>query len=81
MWKITTKENYQSIYLKNKKKLIVHSSYTDIEGTLFGGKPEFMTEWGFENSDEPLLKSVQTKKDKHQVEWDVEFFIFKTKLD
>lgn len=35
-----------------------------------------MTEWGFEKSETPLLKIVQTKENEEQKDWDVEFFIY-----
>ena len=79
MWIETSREVYAVIWARHQKDLAPFSSYTDStgDGTHFSnGKPEIMTEWGFRNSESPLIKIVQTKKDKDQKEWDSEFFIY-----
>ena len=79
MWIKTSNEVYAVIFAKHRKQLKPHSSFTDREGDGYewsSGKPEVMTEWGFENAENPLLKIVQTKQSKEQKDWDVEFFIY-----
>ena len=79
MWIETSNEVYAVIFVKHRKQLKPHSSFTDSEGDGYEwstGKPEIMTEWGFEKSENPLLKIVQTKQNKEQKDWDVEFFIY-----
>ena len=78
MWIETTNEVYAVIFATHRKQLKVHASFTDSDGDGWGfssGRPEVMTEWGFENSDKPLLKIIQTKENKEQKKWDVQFFI------
>ena len=79
MWIETSNEVYAVIFAKHRKQLKPHSSFTDITGNGYhfsSGKPEIMTEWGFEKSETPLLKIVQTKENEEQKDWDVEFFIY-----
>lgn len=75
MWIETSNEVYAVIFAKHRKQLKPHASFTDMDGSEFG-PPEVLTEWGFENSETPLLKIVQTRENKEQKEWDVQFFIF-----
>ena len=79
MWKETSNEVYAVIFAKHRKDLKPHSSFTDMTGTGYefsSGRPEVVTEWGFENAENPLLKIRQTKEEESQKEWDVEFFIY-----
>lgn len=78
MWIETSNEVYAVIFAKHKKELAPHSSYTDIDGVqeLSFGRPAIITEWGFRNSENPLLKIVQTKESQSQQEWDFEFYIY-----
>lgn len=79
MWKETSNEVYAVIFAKHRKDLKPHSSFTDMDGNGYhfsSGKPEVLTEWGFESAEHPLLKIRQTKENKEQKEWDVEFFIY-----
>ena len=75
MWKETSNEVYAVIFAKHRKELKPHSSFTDMTG-FSSGRPEVITEWGFENAEKPLLKIIQTKEEELQKEWDVEFFIY-----
>ena len=80
MWLETSSEVYAVIFAKHKKDLSPHSSFTDMTGTGYdfsSGKPEIMTEWGFRNSENPLLKIIQTKESNDQKEWDAQFFIWR----
>ena len=79
MWKETSNEVYAVIFAKHRKELKPHSSFTDMTGCGYefsSGRPEVITEWGFENAEKPLLKIIQTKEEELQKEWDVEFFIY-----
>jgi hypothetical protein len=73
-WIETSNEVYAVIFAKHRKQLKPFASFTDSDGMEFG-KPEIMTEWGFEDSDNSLLKIVQTKENREQKEYDVQFFI------
>jgi len=80
MWLETSAEVYAVIFARHKKDLSPHSSFTDMDGNGYhysSGKPEIMTEWGFRDSDSPLLKIVQSKENKEQKEWDAQFFIWR----
>ncbi len=82
MWIETSAEVYAVIWAKHKKQLKPHSSFTDMDGNGYefsSGKPEIMTEWGFDGSETPLLKIVQTKESKEQKDWDANFFIYSNK--
>lgn len=79
MWKETSNEVYAVIFAKHKTDLSPHSSFTDMTGTGYefsSGHPEVITEWGFRNSEIPLLKIRQTKENELDKEWNVEFFIY-----
>jgi hypothetical protein len=79
MWKETSAEVYYVIHAKHKKDLSVHSSFSDTTGNGFNfstGIPEMITEWGFKDSDVPLLKVRQTKVNEYDKEWNCEFFIY-----
>lgn len=79
MWKETSNEVYAVIFAKHKKDLKPHSSFTDMTGTGYEfstGHPEVLTEWGFENAENPLLKIRQTKENESDKDWNVEFFIY-----
>jgi hypothetical protein len=79
MWIETSQEVYAVIFARHRKDLKVHSSYTDSTGhgnQFSNGKPEIMTEWGFENSEFPLLKIVQTKESESDKEWSTKVYIY-----
>lgn len=79
MWIETSNEVYAVIFAKHRKQLKPHSSFTDSTGNGYhfsSGKPEIVTEWGFEKAETPLLKIVQTKENEEQKDWDLEFFIY-----
>ena len=55
-----SKDEYFDIFNKNKDKLCVHASYTDISGDGYqwsSGYPQWMTEWGFKDSENPLIRA------------------------
>ena len=79
MWIETSNEVFAVIFAKHRKQLKPHASFTDIDGCGYvfsSGRPEAMSVWGFENAENPLLKTVQTKQNKEQKEWDFQFFIY-----
>lgn len=78
MWIETSNEVYSVIFARHKKQLKPHSSFTDSTGNghhFSTGHPEIITEWGFENAENPLLKIRQTKDREDDKDWNVEFFI------
>ena len=84
MWKLTSAEVYAVIFARHKNELSVHASYTDPTGDGYhfsSGRPEIMTEWGFEQATEPLLKIVQSKNKISEKEWKSEFFIYLSTLN
>jgi len=79
MWIETSAEVYAVIFAKHRKDLSPFSSFTDTTGNdyLFStGRPEIMTEWGFKDSEFPLLKIVQWKENESDKDWNADFFIF-----
>lgn len=79
MWIETSNEVYAVVFVRHKRDLTVHASFTDVDGNglpFSSGKPEILTEWGFKNAETPLLKIVETKDDKDQKEWDAKFYIY-----
>ena len=79
MWIETSAEVYYVIHAKHKKDLCVHASFSDPTGNgldFSSGMPEMITEWGFKNSENPLVKIRQTKEKESDREWNNEFFIF-----
>lgn len=69
----TTKEVFYAIYDKHKDSFGVFSTISRPDGGYFG-QPEMMTEWGFKNSDTPIIKSV-AEKDNPEDEWKWEYYI------
>ena len=63
MFKEIEPKEYFELYKKHRANLCVHSSYTDMEGMQVwsGGTPQWMTEWGFKDSDAPLIRA-ETKR-------------------
>lgn len=60
MFKEITKEEYFNLYKEHKADLCVHASYTDVTGDGYEwstGYPQWMTEWGFKNSETPNIKA------------------------
>lgn len=77
-WKKLHKYTYWQIYDQFKDKFVVFATLTDMDGQY--GRPTIMTQWGFKNSDYPLIKSYQTKEYNHKdhrfnKDWDVEYYI------
>jgi len=77
IWKKTDKHVYATIYREHCKELFVFSSFSDPSGwsPIGNGRPRMITEWGFKDSDFPLIKSIGTKKDEDQSEYDYQYFI------
>lgn len=76
-WIKTDKHVYGTIYREHIKDLTVFGTCSAPEGNLELGliSPYMLTEWGFKKADEPLIKSIATKKNRHQEEYDYEYFI------
>jgi len=74
-WIKTTKEVYWTIYNQHKKDFCVFGTFTNTESSHLGG-PEILTEWGFLEADEPLIKSVGKKTDEEK-DWAYEYYIAK----
>lgn len=79
MWIKTTERVCVEIRKEHKEQLTVFASYTDVDGYGYewsSGEPEIMTEWGFKDSDNPLYKVLMTKKNRHDKEWQYEYFLY-----
>jgi len=79
MWKQTSAEVYAVIWARHKSDLTVFATFTDSTGDGYEfstGRPEVLTEWGFKDSETPLIKIIQKKNHKLDKEWNVEFYIF-----
>ena len=81
MWVETTAEVYRAIYSQHGKDFGVHGSFTDMDGThpVGFGKPTILTEWGFRGADEPLIKSIGTKENEEDKDFEYQYFINKVK--
>ena len=78
MWVETSNEVYAVIFAKHRSQLVPHSSFTDMTGSGYHfstGHPEVITEWGFKDAENPLLKIRQTKEKESDKDWNVEVFI------
>jgi hypothetical protein len=79
MWIETSLEVYAVIKAKHSKDMCVHSSFTDSTGNghhFSTGRPTIETEWGFKDTETPLLRIVQTKESEEQKEWDTQVLIY-----
>ena len=79
MWKETSAEVYAVIWARHRKELSAFASFTDMSGQGYEfstGKPEVLTEWGFKDSESPILKIVQRKECESDKEWENEYFIY-----
>jgi len=76
-WIKTDKHVYGAIYREHHENMSVFGTCTAPDGnpTLGIMNPYILTEWGFKDSDEPIIKSVATKLDRHQEIYDYEYFI------
>lgn len=84
MWIQTSPEVYSVIYVRHKKELVVHSSFSDPTGnghTFSTGKPEMVTEWGFKDADTPLIKAVSIKDNEQVKDYETNYFIYLHKND
>lgn len=74
--KKVTKEEYFDFFKKNKDLKPI-SSFSDMDGTLpFGyGVPAMDTNWGLEETDEPLARCEMRKENRHCKDWQCEFFL------
>lgn len=67
-------------YMGKVKGLKPIESFTDPDGTMeiSCGRPEIVTIWGIvggkNEDDTPIVKCEQRKENRHQQEWDTEYF-------
>ena len=81
-WIKTTKEVYFNIYETHKEDLGVFSSFSNPTPSHLQHTCEMMTEWGFKNSDFPIIK-YQRRWD-HEAGTDsatTEYFLFLPKKE
>lgn len=79
MWIKTTERVCVEIRKQHKDELVVHASFTDVDGNGYewsSGSPEIMTEWGFGKAENPLYKVLMTKESNHDKEWQYEYFLY-----
>ncbi len=76
-WIRTDKHVYGAIYREHHDKLRVFGSCSAPEGDMRLGitLPYMLTEWGFEGSDAPLIKSIATKDSMEQKDYDYKYYI------
>ena len=72
-WKKIHKYTYWQIFDQFRDEFVVFATLTDTDGQY--GRPTMMTQWGFPNSDYPLIKSYQSKENRDQKDWDVKYYI------
>ena len=76
-WIKTDKHVYGAIYREHYEQLKVFGSCTCPEGNSSLGimNPYILTEWGLDGASEPIIKSIATKEDFKQKDYDWEYFI------
>lgn len=76
-WIETTEEVYRAIFKEHNENFQVFGTCTLPEGDPRLGRmnPYILTEWGFKDAAEPIIKSIGTKKHIHQKEYDYKYFI------
>ena len=76
-WIKTDKHVFGTILREHKKDLRVYSSCSAPDGDMRLGYsyPYMMTEYGFKNSNLPLVKIIETKESVQQSEWNSQYFI------
>jgi len=59
MYKQISQNEYFKLFAENKLNLCAHSSFTDMDGThhMGNGNRQITTEFGFKDSEIPLLKA------------------------
>lgn len=75
-WVEIDKNTYGSIFteLRSRGVLHVHASYADLDGGIFGGKPEMNTEWGFKDAACPLIRCY-SERESAFTEWNHKYYI------
>jgi hypothetical protein len=73
-WVETNVHVYQAISTEHQKFLKVFGSFTNTEKHPMFGRPQIMTEWGFNGSQFPLIKSVRFRENDEE-EWQYKFYI------
>lgn len=74
-WIKTNVYVYDTIWTTHYKEFQFFGTITYVEGSPVGGNPHIMTEWGFKDSEFPLIKYEKTKDTRQQELWDIEYFI------
>jgi hypothetical protein len=74
-WEETTEMVYNVIWIQHHKKLQVFETFTNNESNERFGSPHIFTEWGFNGSDVPLMKSSRKKYSDDQEEWDHRYYL------
>ena len=79
MWIKTTERVCVEIQKQHKDELVVHASFTEVEGNGFVWSivlPAAMTEWGFKKAENPLFKILMTKESFDDKDWQYEYFLY-----
>jgi len=79
-WTNISEKEYFKIYNKYEKLLTVFSSFTNKTPGGSSSPGNSMTEWGFSNEDDPLLKWVSTPSPKNPEELLYSFYVNKKQL-
>lgn len=75
-WIKTNEYVYNTIWLAHNKEFTVFGAFTCVEGgSPLSENPHMMTEWGFKDSEFPLMKNEQRKESRDQKQWDIEYFL------
>jgi len=76
-WIETDKHVCGAIFREHREDFCVFASYTapEVNHRLGITKSYILTEWGFKDADEPLIKSIATKKSLKQKEYDYKYYI------
>jgi hypothetical protein len=80
MWIKTSKDIYEAIRKHYDKDLWIWGTFTDIDWTSVANthwmKPVIDTVYYYKYADTPLIRILQLKEDRHQIEWSSEYFLY-----
>lgn len=77
VWKKTDKHVYGAIYREHHNDLQPFGTCSAPDGNMALGLPTpyMLTEWGFKDAAEPIIKSIGQKDSLEQRDYDYEYFI------
>jgi len=79
-WTPISRTLYAAIYAELQEQLTVFGTCSAPQGDEIHYNPYMYTEWGFKDSDAPLIRSIGNKEDHEEdTKWEWEYWIAKVK--